>query len=43
MQAIERRRRLKPVVAAIVIVASMVLGLVLAHLYSSTLPAPYGP
>ena len=39
--AAERRRRMKPVVAAIVLVATLAIGLLVAAFYSAALPYPY--
>ena len=40
-EAAERRRRMKPVIAAIVLVATLAIGLLVAHFYSAALPYPY--
>lgn len=41
VSSIERRRRLKPIVAAIVLVASFALALLIAHFWAGSAPYPY--
>ncbi len=39
--AMERRRRLKPILVAIVLVASFALALLIAHFWAASAPYPY--
>ena len=42
IRSVERRRRSKPIVVAIVLAASMVIAFLLAQYYAGTMPLPYG-